>query len=74
MKGIPHGMKSRFVQLVVLCCTFGLILSLSGSDRGQSQTARTSVNDGLSQDERDLLNEIKQARAHPQHTQLISKV
>ncbi len=59
-------MKVRFVGLVALCCGFSIILSFSGSDRGQSQTARTSVNDGLSRDERDLLNEINQARAHPQ--------
>jgi uncharacterized protein YkwD len=66
MKGIPHGMKGRFVGLVVLCCAIGIILSFSGSDRGQSQTAGTPVNDGLSQDARDLLSEINQARAHPQ--------
>ena len=59
-------MKVRFVGLVALCCALGVILSFSGSDRGQSQTNKISVNDGLSPDERDLLNEINQARANPQ--------
>jgi uncharacterized protein YkwD len=59
-------MKIRFVGLVVLYCTLGLVLSFHGSDTGQSQATRNSSNDGLSQAERDLLNEINQARAHPQ--------
>jgi uncharacterized protein YkwD len=58
-------MKVRFVGLVALCCAFGVILSFSRSDRGQSPTTPKAVNDGLSQDERDLLNEINQARANP---------
>ena len=66
MKGILPGMKVRFVGLMALGCAFGIIFSFSGTDRGQSQTARTSVNEGLSQDERDLLNEINQARVNPQ--------
>jgi len=59
-------MKVRFVGLVALCCAFGIFVSFSGSDRGQSQTTKIAVNDGLSKDERDLLNEINLARANPQ--------
>lgn len=59
-------MKVRFVGLVALCCAFGIYLSFSASDRGQSQTTRTPVSDGLSKDERDLLTEINLARANPQ--------
>jgi len=50
---------------MALCCAFGIVVSFSGSDRGQSQTTKSAVKDGLSQDERDLLNEINQARANP---------
>ena len=59
-------MKVRFVGLVALCCAFGVILSFSGTDKGQSQANKISVKDNLSPDERDLLNEINQARANPQ--------
>jgi uncharacterized protein YkwD len=59
-------MRVRLVGLVALCCAFGLIASFSFSNRGQSQTTKASTNDGLSPDERDLLNEINQARAYPQ--------
>src|SRR3982075_2664906 len=59
-------MKVRFVGLAALCCAFGIVLSFSALDRGQTQTVKSSVNDGLSQDERDLLNEINLARANPQ--------
>jgi uncharacterized protein YkwD len=59
-------MKFRLVGLVALCCAFGLIASFSGSDKGQTQTNKSSAKDSLSSDERDLLNEINQARAHPQ--------
>jgi uncharacterized protein YkwD len=59
-------MKVRFVGLVALCCAFIIVLSFSRSDRSQTQTVKSSVKDGLSQDERDLLNEINQARANPQ--------
>jgi hypothetical protein len=59
-------MKIRLVGLVALCCAVALIVSLLRSDRGQSQTAKTSSANGLSPDEQDLLNEINQARAHPQ--------
>lgn len=66
MKGIPLEMKVRFVGLVALCCAFGIFLSFSASDRGQSQATRTPVSDGLSKDERELLTEINLARANPQ--------
>ena len=59
-------MKVRLVGLVALCCAFGIFLSFSAADRGQSQTTKTPVSDGLSKDERDLLNEINLARANPQ--------
>jgi len=59
-------MKVRFVGLVTLCCALGLIACFSFPDRGQSQTTRNSSNSALSQDERDLLNEINQVRANPQ--------
>src|SRR5437867_3777449 len=59
-------MRVRLVGLVALCCACGLMASFSFSDRGQSQTTKSSANNGLSQDEQDLLNEINQARAHPQ--------
>lgn len=59
-------MKIRFVGLVALYCALGLVLSLPGSDTGQSQATGGSSNSGLSPAEQDLLNEINQARAHPQ--------
>ena len=59
-------MKVRFAGLVALCCALGIVVSFSGFDRGQSQTTKGAANDGLSKDERDLLNEINQARANPQ--------
>ena len=57
-------MKIRFVGFVAVYC--GLVLSFFGSDRGQSQASKNSSNNGPSQAEQDLLNEINQARAHPQ--------
>lgn len=59
-------MKARLVGLVALCCTLGLIFSFSGVDKGQSQTNKGSSSTEMSDAERDLLNEINQARAHPQ--------
>lgn len=59
-------MKVRLVGLLALCCAFGLIASFSGSDKGQTQTNKTAAQNSLSADEQDLLNEINQARAHPQ--------
>ena len=66
MQDIPPAMKIRFVGLVALCCALGLALSFPGSDTGQSQATSNSSNNGLSQAEQDLLNEINQARAHPE--------
>jgi len=59
-------MKVRLIGLAALCCAFALIASFSGSDKGQTQTNKSAARDSLSADERDLLNEINQARAHPQ--------
>ncbi len=56
-------MKVRLAGLLALCCAFGLIVSFSHSDATQSQT--TQARNGLSQDERDLINEINEVRAHP---------
>jgi uncharacterized protein YkwD len=57
-------MRSRLLGLVVICYALVLTLLLSGSPASQSQT-KNSDDDGLSQPERDLLNEINQARARP---------
>jgi len=59
-------MRVRFIGLVALCCAFGILLSFSAADRGQTQTTKTPVSDGLSKDERELLTEINLARANPQ--------
>jgi uncharacterized protein YkwD len=67
MKGIPQ-MKVRFFGLVAFCFALGLGLCVSGIDASHSQTTRrpSTATSGLSDAERDLLNEINQARAHPQ--------
>jgi uncharacterized protein YkwD len=59
-------MKVRSVALVVLSSALGLFATLSPSFNGHTQTSKTPVSDGMSQDERELLNEINQVRAHPQ--------
>jgi uncharacterized protein YkwD len=59
-------MKVRLVGLLALCCALALIVSFSGVDNGQSQTNKGSASTTMSEAERDLLNEINQARAHPQ--------
>jgi uncharacterized protein YkwD len=59
-------MKVRFVGLVALCCAFGILLSFSAADIGQTQTTKSPASNGLSKDEQDLLNEINLARANPQ--------
>jgi uncharacterized protein YkwD len=59
-------MKVRFVGLVALCCAFGILLSFSAADIGQTQTTKSPPSNGLSKDEQDLLNEINLARANPQ--------
>src|SRR5258708_4761339 len=58
-------MKVRLVGLAMLCCAVLLMVFFSNWDRGQSQTSKAVAQDSLSQDERDLLSEINQARAHP---------
>lgn len=59
-------MKIRLVGLLALCCALALIVFLPSSDRSRAQTTKASADSGLSQAEQDLLNEINQARAHPQ--------
>jgi uncharacterized protein YkwD len=54
-------MKVRLVGLVTLCA-LTLILSITGSREGHSQTTKAAP----SKAEQDLLNEINQARANPQ--------
>src|SRR5260370_20387764 len=65
MKGIPL-MKCRLVGFWTLCCVFALIASFKVSRKTYSQAKKTSSLNALSQAEQDLLNEINQARAHPQ--------
>ena len=57
-------MKVRLL-LLALCCLVALVLSFAGSGRTRSQTNQLAADGGLSQAERDLLNEVNQARAHP---------
>src|ERR1700686_2949060 len=64
MKGIPP-MKVRMVGLAALCCALTLIISFSNSHQSRSQTTKTSLSNGLSQAEQDLLTEINLARAKP---------
>ena len=59
-------MRVRFVGLLALGCVLTLILSFSGAGNGQSQTTNGPFGTSLSEAERDLLNEINQARANPQ--------
>lgn len=59
-------MKIRLVGLAALCCALGLIFCFSGVDKSQSQTNKGTFSTGLSDAGHDLLNEINQARAHPQ--------
>jgi uncharacterized protein YkwD len=58
-------MKVRLVGLVALCWALGLYATLSPPPTGLAQSPKGSANDGPSPDERDLLNEINQVRAHP---------
>ena len=58
-------MKVRLAGLLALCCAFGLIVSFSHSDASESQTTKAQAREGLSKDERDLMNEINEVRAHP---------
>ena len=59
-------MKVRFVGLMALCCALVLVVSFPGSHRSQSQSNKVPLGIDLSQAARELLNEINQARAHPQ--------
>lgn len=59
-------MKVRSVGLLTLSCAIGLFATLSPSFTGHTQTNKTPASDGMSHDERELLNEINQVRAHPQ--------
>jgi uncharacterized protein YkwD len=58
-------MKVRLAGLASLCCALTLIVSFSNSRQSRSQTTRVSSNNGQSQAEQDLLNEINLARADP---------
>jgi uncharacterized protein YkwD len=57
-------MKVRLFGLASLCFSIALLVSLI-SPKTQSQGNKSAGEDGLSQAEQDLLNEINQARAHP---------
>lgn len=60
-------MKVRIVGLLAICCVLALIVSFSGVDTGLSQTNKGSTGSTSPSDaDRDLLNEINQARAQPQ--------
>lgn len=59
-------MKVRSIGLLALCCALGLLATLSPVNTGQTQTTKGPVSDGMSLDERELLSEINQVRAHPQ--------
>jgi uncharacterized protein YkwD len=58
-------MNVRLVGLAALCCALVVMATFSVSEKGHSQATKLSANTGLSADERDLLNEINQARAQP---------
>src|ERR1043166_3455995 len=57
-------MKARLILSVALCLAVLIIISLKSSQSTYSQTKENTP--ALSQDEQALLNEINQARAHPQ--------
>lgn len=57
-------MKIRSIGLLALGCALGLFVTLSASLTGHTQTNKAS--DSMSKDERELLGEINQVRAHPQ--------
>ncbi|HYT49688.1 MAG TPA: CAP domain-containing protein [Pyrinomonadaceae bacterium] len=58
-------MKVRFFGLLVLSCVLAIVTCLNNQQRTYSQTKK-ATSPSLSQAEQDLLNEINQARAHPQ--------
>ena len=57
-------MKFRLFGLFALCCAMAISLCSNRIQSGYSQTAKSTP--ALSKAEQDLLNEINQARAHPQ--------
>ena len=57
-------MKARLFGLASLCFSAVLLFSFVSS-KTQSQGSKSTGEDGLSGSEQDLLNEINQARAHP---------
>lgn len=57
-------MKARLVLLVALCSAVLIVIATRSSQSTYSQTKQNTPT--LSQAEQDLLNEINQARAHPQ--------
>ena len=57
-------MKARLVLSVALCFAVLVFVSIKSSPSTHSQTKKNAAT--LSQDEQALLNEINQARAHPQ--------
>jgi len=57
-------MKARLFGFASLCFSAALLVSFVSSN-AQSQGNKSSGEDGLSRSEQDLLNEINQARAHP---------
>lgn len=57
-------MKVRLFGLASLCFSAALLVSFVSS-KTQSQGSKSTGGDGLSGSEQDLLNEINQARAHP---------
>src|SRR5712664_795527 len=59
-------MKVRLVGLLAISCLLAVVICLIDQQRTFSQAKKGSSAAGLSQAEQDLLNEINQARAHPQ--------
>jgi uncharacterized protein YkwD len=57
-------MKFRLFGLLALCCAVAINLCSDRIQSGYSQTTKSTT--ALSKPEQDLLNEINQARAHPQ--------
>lgn len=57
-------MKVRLGLLTVLCC-LSVLLAISPFAVTHSQNKSSAAGDGLSKDEQDLLQEINDARAHP---------
>ena len=57
-------MKVRLFGLASICFLVALLVSFI-SVESQSQRNKIAGEDGLSEAEQDLLNEINQARAHP---------